>query len=268
MNNKFVIVVFPDEAKAYEGVRTFQDLHQEGSVTVYGTVVVQRDAKGGLTVKQRSDEGPLGTGVGALTGGLIGLFGGPVGVAVGLVAGGVAGSWRDYLQAEVSDEFLEDVQRDLTPGKYAVIAEVSEDWIAPVDSRMEALGGKVVREGREDFIDDLIEKRVDAARAELAQREAEHAGARAKRMESKLESKIEDVRQKLQRTAEKTRERLDHTKEEMEAKLQALEEQSARANPEVRGRVQQRIAQLRKEFQAREQKLARAYQLTQEALNP
>jgi hypothetical protein len=49
-------------------------------------------------------------------------------VALGLAAGGAVGGVRDLRQAEVSDEFLETVQRDLTPGKFAVVAEVSEDW--------------------------------------------------------------------------------------------------------------------------------------------
>ena len=264
--NKFVVAVFPDETKAYEGLRALDELHREGSVTLYGTAVVQRDPGGKLSIKQRSDEGPLGTGVGALTGGLIGLFGGPVGAAVGLFAGGLAGSWRDYLRAEVSDEFLEGVERDLKPGKFAVIAEVSEEWVAPVDARMEALGGTVVRERREDFIDDVIERRADSARAELAQWETELAGENAERMESKLNAKLESAQQKLQRSAENARKRLDQTKEEVEAKLKALEEQAAQAKPEVRDRIQQRTAELRKDFEQREKKLTRAYELSQEAL--
>jgi len=264
--NKFVVVVFPDEAKAYEGAREFQEIDRAGSATVFGTVVVKREANGALTVKQRSDSGPLGLGVGALTGGLIGLFGGPVGMAIGLAAGSVAGSWRDYIHADVSDEFLDTVQSDLSPGKFAVVAEVSEDWVVPIDVRMEALGGKVTREGREDFTDDLMERRVGALKAELAERKAERAGSKAQKMERKLETNVASTQAKLQRTAEKARERLDHTKQEMEAKVQKLEEQAAKATPEVKGRIQQRITELRTEYGGREQKLNRAYQLAQEAL--
>jgi len=264
--NKFVVVVFPDEAKAYEGAREFQEIDRAGSATVFGTVVVKREANGTLTVKQRSDSGPLGLGVGALTGGLIGLFGGPVGMAIGLAAGSVAGSWRDYIHADVSDEFLDTVQSDLTPGKFAVIAEVSEDWVVPIDVRMEALGGKVTREGREDFTDDLMERRVGALKAELAERKAERAGSKAQKMERKLETNVASTQARLQRTAEKARQRLDHTKQEMEAKVQKLEEQAAKATPEIKGRIQQRITELRTEYDGREQKLNRAYQLAQEAL--
>jgi uncharacterized membrane protein len=275
--NKYAVVVFPDEAKAYEGVRALQQLHEEGSVTVYGTIVVQRQADGAMAVKQRTDEGPVGLGVGMLAGGLLGLLGGPAGAAIGVAAGGLAGTWGDYLHAEVSDEFLEDIQRVLTPGRFAVVAELSEEWLAPIDTRMKALGGTVVRERRQDFVDDLIEKRTNAMKAELAQRKselksdiarrkAEHAGESADWMETALDADIVQTQSKLQRAAEKARTRLQHTKEEIDAKLKALETQAAKANPEVKGRVQQRISELRADFGTREQKLTKAFELAQEAL--
>jgi hypothetical protein len=187
---------------------------------------------------------------------------------VGATVGGVAGSWRDLLHAEVSDEFLEQVQRDLAPGGFGVIAEISEEWTAPIDARVQALGGTVIRESREVFVDDLLEKRADARKAELDGWKSKHAGKKTERMESNLAEEIEGARQKLQKTADKARERLEHTKEEMEAKLQSLQEQAAKAKPEVRERVQQRIADLRKDFEEREKKLTRAYEITQEALQP
>ncbi len=263
--NKFVVLVLPDETKAYRAVEELRELHKEGNVTVYGTVVVQRDANGAMSVKEREEE-PFGLGVGTLAGGLIGLFGGPAGVAAGIAVGGLAGGWRDLLHAEVSDEFLEQVQRDLTPGNFAVIAEISEEWTAPVDSRMQALGATVVRASRDAYVDDLIAKRAETSRSEFAEWKTKRSGAKAERMEAKLDEEIEGAKQKLQRTAEKARERIDHTKEEMEAKLTALQDQAAKANPEVKARVQQRIADLRRDFEERERKLSQAYELTQQAL--
>ena len=48
---KFIVVTFDDESKAYEGVRELEQLHQEGSVAVFGTAVVQRDATGSLRAR-------------------------------------------------------------------------------------------------------------------------------------------------------------------------------------------------------------------------
>ena len=85
--SKFIVVIVPDETKAYEGSRAFRELHAEGSLTLYGMAIVAKTADGKLSVKQAVDEGPLGTAVGSLSGGLIGLLGGPVGAAIGLGAG-------------------------------------------------------------------------------------------------------------------------------------------------------------------------------------
>ena len=35
--NKFVVATFSDEAKAYEGVSAFKQLHDEGSISLYQT---------------------------------------------------------------------------------------------------------------------------------------------------------------------------------------------------------------------------------------
>lgn len=266
--NKFIVAGFRDETKAYEGVRALKELHAEGSVTVYGTAVVQRDAKGSLAIKQWSDRGPVGLGVGALVGGLIGMFGGPVGAVIGMAGGGLVGTWRDLLHAEVSDEFLEALEKELAPGRFAVVAEVSEEWTTPIDVRMEALGGIVVRTWREDFVEDLIEKRVAARKAEVAKWREALAGGRVSPMQSKLAQQIDEARKNLQSVAEKARERLDHTKEEMGAKLQALEAQAVKAKPEIKNRVQQRITEIRKDFGEREKKLTRACELMKEALHP
>ena len=37
------------------------------------------------------------------------------------------------------------MRQQLQPGKFAVVAEIQEDWTTPVDTRMEAIGGKVFR---------------------------------------------------------------------------------------------------------------------------
>jgi len=73
--SKFIFVSFPDEAKAYEGTRSLEELHAEGSLTLYAVAVVAKSADGKLTVKRESDRGPLGIAVGSLVGGLIGLLG-------------------------------------------------------------------------------------------------------------------------------------------------------------------------------------------------
>jgi uncharacterized membrane protein len=236
--SKFVVVVLQDEKKAYEALHAIKALHDEGTVTYYGSAIVERKADGKLDVKQTVDEGPLGLATGSLVGGLLGLFGGPAGAAIGFAAGGMVGSVRDVLHAGVGGDFIEKVTRDLEPGKFAVIAELSEEWTAPIDMKMEAFGGKVVRQDRDEFMDDQLEKQVDEAR------------------------------QALEKTSARARERFTQKKQEMNAKIKALKEQADKADAELQTRIEQRIAEIRTDLQAREQKLNEASKLVAQAFHP
>jgi uncharacterized membrane protein len=42
-------------------------------------------------------------------------------------------------------DFVDDVARELQPGKFAVVAEIDEDSTIAVDMHMESIGGKVFR---------------------------------------------------------------------------------------------------------------------------
>ncbi len=74
--NKMLIAVFETETKAYEGLSALKDLHNNGDITLYATAVINKDQNGQVQVKDSADEGPIGTGVGLLTGSLLGILGG------------------------------------------------------------------------------------------------------------------------------------------------------------------------------------------------
>jgi uncharacterized membrane protein len=273
----FAVMVFSDEKSAYEGLRALQELHAAGSLTVYGTDVVQRDEEGALRVLKRDDQGPIGFGLGALLGGLTGMFGGPAGAAIGAAFGGATGSVVDVVDWDVSEEFVERVQRNLSPGKYAVIAEISEKWVAPLDVRMAELGGSVVREEREAFGEELLDRRMSTLRTKLearkaararakAERAAERAGDKAYSKETSLEIEIDDAQWKLKSMAAKAEKRLERMEQELNAKIEALRAQAAPAKPEVRDQIEKRAAEIAKDYAERKQKLLRAKELTREAL--
>lgn len=44
--NKFIVVIFPSESQAYEGAKVIRDLHNEGSLFIYGMTIVTRGAGG------------------------------------------------------------------------------------------------------------------------------------------------------------------------------------------------------------------------------
>jgi uncharacterized membrane protein len=109
--------------------------------------VVVKDATGTLSVKKSVDERPLGMSAGALIGGLAGLPGGPIGVAIGATGGALVGSAADLFNLEDLTKFFDKVSRELPPGNTAVVAEVTErSGTSLYDTRMQAIGGTIVRE--------------------------------------------------------------------------------------------------------------------------
>jgi uncharacterized membrane protein len=146
--NKMIVTIFSDEKNAYEGLKALKALHTEGSLTLHAATVVAKDAQGRVSLKQTEDLGPAGTMFGLATGSLVGLLGGPVGMAAGAAAGTLMGSLFDLATLGVGEEFLAEVSQNLTSGKVAVIGDIDEDWVTPLDTRMEALGGTVFRRAR------------------------------------------------------------------------------------------------------------------------
>ena len=219
-------MVFDTETKAYEGKKALQQLENEGSIVTYAYAVIGKNAKGDVTVKQSDDSGPLGTLVGTSLGSLIGLLGGPTGLAIGALAGMVAGSTADLTNARVGDDFVDDVAKKLTPTKFAVVAEIQEDWTTPVDTRMEAIGGMVFRRALSDVKDVVDDEDTAAMKADLAQLKAEHAKARAD-WKGKIQQKINQLDSKIQARLEKAKDRRQAAEERARAKAEILKNKAA-----------------------------------------
>jgi uncharacterized membrane protein len=264
--DKVLVVVFDSESKAYEGSLALQELQNEGSINLYAKAVIARDTNGKVTVKQAGDEGPVGTAVGLLTGSLIGLLGGPVGVAIGVSAGMSGGMLYDLAQLGVGEDYLDEVGKSLLPGKAAVVAEVWEEWMLPVDSRMEALGGVVFRSTRMDIVDEQMEKDIAALNAELDELDAEFAQANAE-AKKKLQIRIDATQAKLQATQDAMQARLESTQQETEGKIKSLQEQAAKAQGERKGKLEKRIAELKAEYRRRSDQLKQAGEHIKEALS-
>ena len=263
--SKFIFVSFPDEAKACEGTRSLDELHAEGSLTLYAMAVVAKDADGKLMVKRQSDRGPLGIAVGSLVGGLIGLLGGPIGAAIGLGGGALLGSLSDLANLGVSGEFLDSVSKDLTPGRVAVVAEVSEEWVTTLNTRMSALSGIVHRPGRAAVEDELSQKEMASARAELSQLKAEYEHTKTE-SKAKLKARIDEVEAKAHSTSARLHTGMDHLRQETEAKFKSLQAQATKATGDVKARIDERIAELHVDGERRSHQLKQAWDVTTRAL--
>jgi uncharacterized membrane protein len=216
-----LVVVFDSESKAYEGKKALLQLDAEGSISAYAYAVLAKQADGKSTVKQDDDGGPLGTLTGTALGSLIGILGGPLGVAVGAASGEVLGGAFDINNARVGEDFIEDVSKQLGPNKVALVAEIEEDWTTPVDTRMEALGGRVFRRALSEVKQNIHEENVAALKADLAQMKAEQAKASADR-KTKLHEKISQLDSKIEAQLQKAKERRAAAERQAKTKVQLL----------------------------------------------
>jgi uncharacterized membrane protein len=245
---KMLVVVFDNETKAYKGSQALNQLDAEGSITVHAEAVISKNANGTVTVKQGDGDFPVRTVSGTAIGSLLGLLGGPVGLAVGAVAGTMAGGFADLYVSGVDSDFLAEVSETLIPGKYAIVADVSEEWVTPLDTRMEALDGFVFRTARQSFEEAQRTREVAELRAEIDQLKAEHARVRAEQ-KAKLQAKIDALNTRLQAKLEQARQRSEQIKSETDAKVQALHRKAAKAQGDAKAVIDARATEIKKKYE-------------------
>jgi uncharacterized membrane protein len=244
---KMLVVVFDNETKAYEGSRVLNQLDFEGSITIHSKAIIGKNSDGTLSVKQGEDDFPVRTVSGTAIGSLIGLLGGPAGLAVGALTGAAAGSLADLFVAGVDSDFLPEVSEVLTPTKYAIVADISEEWVTPVDTRMEALNGLVFRTARKSFEEAQRARDIAELQAEIDQLKAEHARAKAEH-KAKLQAKIDGLNARLQTKLQQARQRSEQIKNETEAKVQALQQKAAKARGDAKAVIDARVTEIKKQY--------------------
>ena len=274
MGNKILVSVFDSERTAFEGLTALKDLHRDGEITLYASTVIAKEASGNVLVRQHEDRGPVGTLVGIVTGGLVGALGGPVGIAVGAYVGGFGGVMYDLFNAGVSLDFVDEVSASLIPGKAAIVADVDEMWVTPVDTRLGAMGGTTFRRLPGEIVDAELIRETDAARAQLEQLRAEvrETSGEAK---ANVEKAIDGQRRKLQALDDRIGTAITKQDAEFQARLATLRDQQAKARENQRQKIEARKDELKASHEARKAKLEEARRLakasveaTREALVP
>jgi len=248
--DKLVVAVFRDEKAAYAGVRAFADLNAEGSLEVAQVCVIKKEPNGAVSTKEVDDNFPIRTLAGTALGSLVGVLGGPVGLAIGAASGAYAGMIGDIYNIGADEDFVADVGAALTPGKCAVIAEVDEEWVTPLDTRMESLGGVVYRMVKHEVRQEQRKRELAAAKAELEQLQAEHAKASGDR-KAKLQAQIDTLNKRIDAKLARSKQRADQISREFDARVKALQNKAQQKQGEAKAAVEARIAKLRSDFQSR-----------------
>jgi len=224
--DRLLVVVFDAESKAYEAKKALHELDREDVITVFDQAVVARNADGSAVVRQIDGPTPARTLAGTVLGALVGLLGGPIGAGVGAAVGLATGAALDVSNAQICEDFVEDVREKLTPEKFALVAEISEESTTPVDLRMEALGGTVYRRALKEVKRTIRDDNTAAMKADRAQLAAERAKADADR-KVKLQEKIDELDAKIAARHERAKQRREAAEAQEEARAEFLKARAA-----------------------------------------
>ena len=248
---KLIVAVFDNQKNAFAGFEALRQLDLDGEISVYDVQLIRKESSGSIQYVDTTDKlaFPVIGGTSAV-GVIVGLLGGPVGALVGGLAGGLIGSIVDLVHAGVTDDFVNDVNTAMTPGKFAVVADISEDWEWPLDTRMEKIGGVVFRRPRVEIKRMHHDRDVAAHRAEMEQLKAERAQARSER-QAKIDAKIDALRKKLEDALERDRSKMLSRQSERDAKIKALKAKADQSQGEIRRRLEARIAEVRQDYEER-----------------
>jgi uncharacterized membrane protein len=238
-------------------VSTFYDLHEDCALTLYGIAVLAKDADGTTTLKQAMDEGPVGTGLGMLVGAMVGVIGGPAGIVAGTAGGALIGSIGDLSNAGVGVDFLDLVGSKMEPGTVAVVSEIDEYWTAPLDDRMDAHGGTVIRRSRVDFEDDQFDQEIQAWNEELDELEAEWEQS-SDAAKAKLKAKMDSIRQHMEEVGDKGEKKIEKLESEVHAKIAEMDRQAAKAKSDAKEKIEKRKAEMKAGHEKRMAKLKKA----------
>ncbi|KXX70701.1 DUF1269 domain-containing protein [Flammeovirga sp. SJP92] len=255
--NKLVVSVFDNQSKAFEGLSAIKELNNNGDITLYAATVISKNDEGEITVNEKSDQGPIGTGVGMLTGAFIGMFGGPVGMVAGAMAGSVGGLIYDFDKAGVDTSFIEEVSDALDKGKTAVIADIEEGWNAPLDTKMQELDGMLFRRNRAEIEEEQFNREAEAIQAELAELEHELKEASEESKES-IKQQIDNVKKKAVVLEDVINQKIIDLKIETEAKSSELQQQLEKASEKKQKKINKRKEDLELKFNKSLKKLSEA----------
>jgi len=226
--DRMLVVIFNELSRALEGRDALKGLDREDSITVYAYAIITKNADGTSTVNDEDDSSVLRTLLGTSLGSLIGLLGGPTGVAIGAAVGSLAAVAADLNNARIGADFVDEVSRQLTPGKFALVAEIDEEWTPWINLPMEELGGVVYRRALSAAKHAANAEDVAAMKADLAHMKAEQAKAKAGH-KAKLLEQIIQLDTKIQQQLQMAKERHEIAEAKDQAKVRMLEAKAARA---------------------------------------
>ena len=167
----------------------------------------------------------------------------------------------DLAAIGVEAGFVAEVRRRFSPGSAALVAEIEESWVLPVDIRMEQLGGNVMRQSRAPLADALHYLQLAVREEDAADLEAECA-TRTAAVAPACRSHWPTRRCGLQAARSMAQCGIDTRRHEAEAKVRLLRQQAAKAAADRRVTIERQIGAIRAEYVHWAAKLRAVWQST------
>jgi uncharacterized membrane protein len=162
MSSKVIVVSWPDMKRADKALKNLKKARDEKVLDVGDAVVIVKDEKGKLKVKQTED---LTTKRGAVYGGIAGLVigtmvGGPIG---GILLGGATGALMGKIDIGVPDDEVKAVADSMEDASSAIIAQIEGGNMDLLAAAVRDSGGKVHEFGLSDEHEADLEKTLASA---------------------------------------------------------------------------------------------------------
>lgn len=163
--SNLIVVGFDNELTADEVLHKLGELHKEHLVDLDDAVVVIKNKKGKIRIKQSYDLVTSGAIGGGFWGSLLGLlFIHPLlGATVGIASGALTGALTDI---GINDDFIQELSETLEPGTSALFLLVRRATPDKVLEELRPYGGKLLRTSLSKSDEESLKAALEKARLE------------------------------------------------------------------------------------------------------
>ena len=243
--DNMLVAVFETERQASAAARAMKELSTEGVVLVYALAVIVKGFKRIAIVNFARDQNYRDPALATATRSLIGLLGRSWQSAEEATAECTTDLMIELANVGVDGGFLDEVSRHLLPGTAAIVSEVDEERLTPIDTLLESQGGIGFRCVRREVMDAQIANEMDALHREIQTIEGQLLHTRD---QAQLEVMLKVKKDRLQATKERARSRAASIKLEAEAKIVSLQERAAKAEGGIKARLERLANEVRVDY--------------------
>jgi uncharacterized membrane protein len=245
--DNMLVAVFETERQASAVARAMKELSTEGVVLVYALAVIVKGFKSIAILNFPRDQNSPDPALRMAICSLIGLLRRSSDSTEEIAAECIADRMVELANAGVDGAFLGEVSRHLLPGTAAIVSEIDEESLTPMNTLLESQGGIVFRCVRCKVVDTQIAKELAALRREVHTIE-EQLLHTLDQSTGQLQIMLTLTKDRFQATKDRARKRAASIKLEAEAKIISLQEQAAKAEGGSKARLERLANEVRVDY--------------------